>query len=219
MVAVVVVAVALAAAAVIVVTRSGHGGGQASWLPTTQNGTPPANLAVVDEGATSTVQQHVAAMLGAVFSYAPTNPGVTQQAVDQDLTGAAAGEYSTLNQLLANGSTQRIAVSTTVRTSAVITLTASQAQLLELLDQQTQDGNDTLAALLVSAVRTAGQWRISDFQAELTQHPLPDPAVPAVHVASVSSSATGDKVIPLNITVTAVHGQWLTGDLNQVTTG
>jgi Mce-associated membrane protein len=125
------------------------------------------NHAVVDRASTSAVVTAVSRGLVGVLSYSYDNPGVTEAAAQQVLTGAARKQQQTLfAQLQQKAPGQKLVLSARVEAAGVKSLEGDHATLLVFLDQSSQRATDkqatvSAAQLSVDAVRVGGTWKIS----------------------------------------------------------
>ena len=125
-----------------------------------------ANQAFTDPGATTAVDQQVAAAVNTIFSYSYADTARTKAAAQGLLTGAAFREY---NQLFAIVETQapkeKLIVTTKVTNIGVELLTADRARVLVFANEQsTAAGTGKTsyggAMFAVTAVNQHGRWRI-----------------------------------------------------------
>ncbi len=128
----------------------------------------PTNTAIVDSATTNQVISQVSSSLNTVLSYNYRNPTPTQQAAARDLTGDAAGQYTTLfSALKAKAPGQQLTLVAKVLDAGVVSLHGDSAQLLVFLDQSSTRASDkatsaSAAQIMISAVRQQGQWKISE---------------------------------------------------------
>src|SRR5690554_6640375 len=102
-----------------------------------------SNIAVVDATATKTVQAHVSQALTWLLSFSHTEPGATQAAADELLTGDASKEFDRLfKDLLASAEGQKLELSATVRAVGVKALTEDKAEMLVFVDQYSERAGD-----------------------------------------------------------------------------
>lgn len=146
--------------------------GAIGWIRAAQlnDNSSARNLSVVDRAATTEVVDAVSRGLVAVLSYAYDDPGTTQAAADQVLTGAAQSQQKTLfAELSKKAPGQKLTLSARVEAAGVTKLDSSHATLLVFLDQSSQRASDkqatvSAAQLSVTAVRVDGVWKISGLQ-------------------------------------------------------
>ncbi|MFC7504596.1 hypothetical protein ACOACQ_07525 [Nocardioides sp. CPCC 206347] len=125
------------------------------------------NHAVVDATRTTEVQSAVAAALVRVFSFSYDDPGPTQQAAKELLTGKASDEYALLfTSLEEKAPGQKLVLTAQVQIAAVKELKGDKASLLVFLDQASQrvtDKESTVSAaqLSIDAERVDGTWLIT----------------------------------------------------------
>jgi Mce-associated membrane protein len=126
-----------------------------------------ANGALVDAGATRSVEQAVTSAVNTVFSYNYTDTARTREAAQQLLTGPAIRQY---NQLFAvvqrEAPKEKLVVTTRVTDIGVELLTGGRARLLVFANQQdsragTNQSSYGGAMFAVTAVNQGGRWRIS----------------------------------------------------------
>ncbi|WP_019629856.1 hypothetical protein [Actinomadura atramentaria] len=131
---------------------------------------PATNKAVLDSDATAKVAGDVSAAIGRIFSYTPDGLAETERAAASALTGRAAEQYK---QILApvkqQAPAQRLALTTRVVRSGVVSLDDDRAELLLFLDQRTTRagrpvGTAAAAQLTVTARRSGDRWRITDIR-------------------------------------------------------
>lgn len=134
-------------------------------------GHAPANRALVDAEATSTVLGDVSDGLTRIFSYAPDSTTATEQDAAEVLSGRAASEYRTLfAQVKQRAAAERLTVTTRVVRAGVERLSGGTAQLLVFLDQvivrkDEPKGTSAAAQLAVTARLDGGHWQIVDIHA------------------------------------------------------
>lgn len=125
------------------------------------------NKALVDAAATSRVQSEVSRALTSVLSYDHANPGQTEAAARDVLTGDASKEYETLLKSLAERAPgQQLVLTAVVQSAGVKKLTDNEASLLVFLDQSSQRAEDgeasySAAQLSVKAKKVGKVWKIS----------------------------------------------------------
>jgi Mce-associated membrane protein len=126
------------------------------------------NTALIDPAATSAVRAQMDSAVQTIFSYSYANTGVTRQAAQQLLTGAAIQQYNSLFALVQQQApAEKLVVTTTVTNSGVELLTGDQARVLIFVNQQdTRAGTSQTsyggAMLAVTAVFQAGRWKIEN---------------------------------------------------------
>ncbi|MGI8666166.1 MAG: hypothetical protein ACR2N4_09075 [Jatrophihabitans sp.] len=126
------------------------------------------NTALSDSATTSEVIGQVSTALNKVLSYQYANPSATQQAADQLLTGAAAGQYRTLfSALQQKAPGEKLTLAAKVVSAGVTSLHGNTAQLLVFLDQSSTRASDkqsstSAAQLDVTAVKQGGLWKVSE---------------------------------------------------------
>ncbi|MEE1927054.1 hypothetical protein V1J52_02465 [Streptomyces sp. TRM 70351] len=126
------------------------------------------NTALTDTARTSEVKGKVSQAVADVFSYDHTQPGATDTAARQVLTGRAVEQHRTLlAQVREQGPEQKLLLTTTVTHSGVELIEDDRARVLVFADQQStrtgQDGESTYAAAMfaVEALHTGGTWKIA----------------------------------------------------------
>lgn len=125
------------------------------------------NKALTDAAATSRVQSEVSRGLTSVLSYDYSNPGQTEAAAREVLTGNASKEYETLLKSLdARAPGQKLVLTAVVQSVGVKNLTDKDATLLVFLDQSSQRAEDgeasySAAQLSVKATKVGNAWKIS----------------------------------------------------------
>ena len=133
-----------------------------------QSDGPMANQALVSTGDTQAAVSQVSTALNQILSYDMANPKPAQEAAKQWLVGDAPAQYQTLvNALGKAASGQQLTTVAKVSTAGVLSLHDGTAQLLVFLDQQSKRASDqsssvSAAQVQITAVQTAGGWRISE---------------------------------------------------------
>lgn len=126
------------------------------------------NTALIDPAATSAVRAQMDSAVQTIFSYNYANTGVTRQAAQHLLTGAAIQQYNSLFALVQQQApAEKLVVTTTVTNSGVELLTGDQARVLIFVNQQdTRAGTSQTsyggAMLAITAVFQAGRWKIEN---------------------------------------------------------
>lgn len=126
-----------------------------------------ANRALLDEAAARGVTTEVSRGLAQVFSYDWSQPGITEAAADELLSGQAREEYDTLfASLQERAPDQKLTLSTQVQVAGVQRLTETEATLLVFLDQSSSRAEDeessvSAAQLRVDAERKGRSWVIT----------------------------------------------------------
>ena len=129
---------------------------------------PMANQALVSTSDTQQAVSQVSTALNQILSYDMANPKPAQQAATHWLVGDAPAQYRTLVNALGKVATgQQLTLVAKVSTAAVVSLHDGTAQLLVFLDQQSTRASDhsssvSAAQVQITAVHTAGGWRISE---------------------------------------------------------
>lgn len=154
-----VAAVALATTGVVSVRRSA--------TPDVPSG---LNLAMIDQDATNDVVRAVKVGFGRILVYDYRHPQRAERAATDFLTSDAADQYREIHDALAAaGRRQKLVHVSTVADVGIQHLTASTAELLVFLEQETvrtTDGatNHAPAQIHVEAVREDGAWKVSSIE-------------------------------------------------------
>ncbi|MFC5910733.1 hypothetical protein [Streptacidiphilus monticola] len=126
------------------------------------------NSALTDPAATAGVKGAVTAAVNSLFSYDYTDPSRTDTAAGRLLTGSAVRQYAALLAPVKQQATQRkLVLTTTVTGCGVEQMQGDRARLLVFAEQRdtstAASGGSTEAPAMfaVTAVRSAGTWRIS----------------------------------------------------------
>lgn len=127
------------------------------------------NAALTDTARTGEVKGAVGQAVDAVFSYDHTDPGRTEKAAAEHLTGEAVGQHKEmLARIRAQGGKQKLVLSTTVTHSGVEVIDGDRARVLVFADQSNtstaKGGSDTYASAMfaVDVVHRGGTWRIAN---------------------------------------------------------
>ena len=134
------------------------------------SGTALSNRALVDSAVTTRVAGDVSNELAQVLSYSPDNTQATEKAAASALVDKAAGQYQMLfAEVRQQAPAQRIALTTRVVRTGVVTLSGDRADLLVFLDQTTSrqgrpTGQPIAAQLSITARLRSGHWRIADIR-------------------------------------------------------
>ncbi|MGV9883616.1 hypothetical protein [Streptomyces sp. NPDC003006] len=127
------------------------------------------NAALTDAARTGEVKRAVGQAVDAVFSYDHTDPGRTEKAAAEHLTGKAVGRHKEmLARVRAQGGEQKLVLSTTVTHSGVEIIDGDRARVLVFADQSNtstaKGGSDTYASAMfaVDVIRGGGTWRIAN---------------------------------------------------------
>jgi Mce-associated membrane protein len=132
------------------------------------------NLAVVNGPGTAAALAGVKAAAEAVFSYDSANPAGFDQAVAANVTGAAKEQLTTLFDQIRK-SPQTVHLVARVREAAAVEFTGDRVRELAVLEQQ-NSATAGLAAVLLTAVKADGRWRLSDLAVNPAQPAQPVPA-------------------------------------------
>ncbi|GAA4524622.1 membrane protein [Amycolatopsis samaneae] len=124
------------------------------------------NTALADVAATAEVTDQVGKALATIFSYRYDEPGKSEQAAKQVLTGPALTQYDQLfAQVKKLAAEQKLVVTSSAVTSGVKLLDGDHAALLVFLDQTGVRGDGRrstgAAQLSVTAERTGDRWRVT----------------------------------------------------------
>jgi Mce-associated membrane protein len=128
------------------------------------------NVAVVDSDATDEVVEAVERGLGEILVYDYRHPHRAEQTAASFLTGDASEQYQRIyDALAAAGVRNRLVHHSTVSRIGVQRLTATSADLLVFLQQETvrtTDGatNQGPAQIEVEAVRVDDRWKVSSIE-------------------------------------------------------
>lgn len=129
-----------------------------------------ANIAVADKKATAEVIEAVQRGFGEILVYDYRRPHGAERAAASFLTGDASAQYEQIyDALAAAGPRQQLVYRSTVSRIGVQSLTASSAELLVFLEQEsvrTTDGatNRAPAQVRVEAVRSDDAWKVSSIE-------------------------------------------------------
>ncbi|MFC7303029.1 hypothetical protein ACFQVC_02195 [Streptomyces monticola] len=134
-----------------------------------RDASPARNAALADTARTSEVKGAVGKAVDALFSYDYAEPGRTDRAAAELLTGKAVDRH---RELLATVKKQaaedKLVLTTTVTDSGVELLDGDRARVLVFADQRStrtaEKGDTTHAAamLAVQAVHKDGRWQLAD---------------------------------------------------------
>ncbi|MFD9889307.1 hypothetical protein ACFWY9_08195 [Amycolatopsis sp. NPDC059027] len=124
------------------------------------------NTALADVAATAEVNDQVGKALATIFSYRYDDPGKSEQAAKEVLTGPALAQYDQLfAQVRKLAAEQKLVVTSAAVTSGVKLLDGDRASLLVFLDQTGVRGDGQrstgAAQLSVTAERSGGRWRVT----------------------------------------------------------
>jgi Mce-associated membrane protein len=144
-------------------------GGLAAWFGVEAHSvtsSPTArNAALTDTAADAAVRSQITSAVNALFSYNYAKPGPTTQAASRLLTGAGTSQYSSVfGQVIQEGASEKLIITTAVTKVGVESLTGDQAHLLVFAntDQRVSGGQPQsgTAILAVNAVLQGGTWKI-----------------------------------------------------------
>ncbi|QKV76687.1 hypothetical protein [Amycolatopsis sp. Hca4] len=130
------------------------------------------NLALVDAQRTGAALDAVKAAAEAVFSYDSGSPGAFDQAVAENVTGAAKAQLTALFEQIRTNP-QPVHLVTRVREAAALEFTGDRVRELAVLQQESGTSKG-LATVAFTAVRDGGRWRLSDIALNPAQ-PAPPP--------------------------------------------
>jgi len=132
----------------------------------TGSGVDTQNTALLDQAATTQVNQQVDRAFSTVFSYDYADTAKTLTAARTLLTGPAIGEYQKLFKLVTEDApTEKLVLTTTVTNSGVEMLSGDRARVLIFANQRdvsaSHQTTDAGAMLAINAIRQNGRWKIN----------------------------------------------------------